>query len=264
MSKKTKIGIIGAGPAGLFSAMQLIRNLSSKNISISIFDKGLSLEDRTKNIPCLKNDGICKKCNTCKILCGFGGSGLINDGKLVFSKEFGGNLQDILTNAHFNMYEKLSKGLYLSFIDGHTNGWYRSNNFPDWKRKVNKAGLDLLKGDYFHLGSDRALKVLESIYTFLKKDSRVDFRFGHDVLFVNKEGNRFSVQYYLEKADEHYTDKFDYLIVSPGRLGNSWFTNTAIGKSLDYFISPLDIGVRVELPYYVVDTIAKDLYEFKI
>lgn len=77
--------IIGAGPAGLFTAYELITN--NKNLKIAIVDKGKRAEKRIcpmnmKNTPCLN-------CNPCSILSGYGGAGTFSDGKLNFIPKLG-------------------------------------------------------------------------------------------------------------------------------------------------------------------------------
>ena len=77
--------IIGAGPAGLFSAYELIENNSK--LKILLLDKGKLAKDRicvmnAKNVPCAN-------CNPCQILSGFGGAGTFSDGKLNFIPKLG-------------------------------------------------------------------------------------------------------------------------------------------------------------------------------
>ena len=56
--------IVGAGPAGLFSAYELIKN--NKNLKIMLIDKGKEAKNRF--CPMNKNkDGKCLNCNPCAI-----------------------------------------------------------------------------------------------------------------------------------------------------------------------------------------------------
>ena len=82
---KYDVIIVGAGPAGLFSAYELISN--NKKLRIALLDKGSSVEHRV--CPMNKNGIPCKNCNPCAILAGYGGAGTFSDGKLNFIPRLG-------------------------------------------------------------------------------------------------------------------------------------------------------------------------------
>ena len=63
--------IIGAGPAGLFSAYELIKN--NKNLKILLLDKGKFANKRM--CPIAINKKECINCKPCQILSGYGGAG---------------------------------------------------------------------------------------------------------------------------------------------------------------------------------------------
>ena len=77
--------IIGAGPAGLFSAYELING--NKNLKIAILDKGFIVKNRL--CPMNKFGVPCKNCNPCAILSGYGGAGTFSDGKLNYIPRLG-------------------------------------------------------------------------------------------------------------------------------------------------------------------------------
>lgn len=59
--------IVGAGPAGLFAAREMIRG----GLKVAIIDKGRNIESRT----CPMKDGRsdkCLHCKPCNIICGWG------------------------------------------------------------------------------------------------------------------------------------------------------------------------------------------------
>ncbi|WP_373844532.1 FAD-dependent oxidoreductase, partial [Clostridium sp.] len=70
MKEKYDVVIIGAGPAGIFAALEII-NLN-KNLSVLIIDKGRSIEKR--KCPARVN-GKCINCNPCGITSGWSGAG---------------------------------------------------------------------------------------------------------------------------------------------------------------------------------------------
>ena len=89
---KTDVVIVGAGPAGIFTALEMIRKGSRKKITI--VEKGQPVEKRV----CPKSRT--KKCVNCKPYChittGFSGAGAFSDGKLSLSYEVGGDLPSLI------------------------------------------------------------------------------------------------------------------------------------------------------------------------
>ena len=77
--------IVGAGPAGLFTAYELITK--NNKLKIAILDKGFCVKNRT--CPMNKLGVPCKNCNPCGILSGYGGAGTFSDGKLNFIPKLG-------------------------------------------------------------------------------------------------------------------------------------------------------------------------------
>lgn len=88
----TDIVIIGAGPAGIFTAMELLRRGSKEKILL--LEKGHSIETRK----CPKaQTGRCMNCKPyCHITTGFSGAGAFSDGKLSLSPEVGGDLPQLI------------------------------------------------------------------------------------------------------------------------------------------------------------------------
>ena len=80
--------IVGAGPAGIFTALEMLKKGSRQKILI--VEKGRAVEERR----CPKNKtGQCVSCRPyCHITTGFSGAGAFSDGKLSLSYEVGGDL----------------------------------------------------------------------------------------------------------------------------------------------------------------------------
>ena len=84
--------IIGAGLAGIFTALEMIRNGSKKKIAI--VEKGRPVEKRS--CPKTKTK-VCMNCKPyCHITTGFSGAGAFSDGKLSLSYEVGGDLPELI------------------------------------------------------------------------------------------------------------------------------------------------------------------------
>jgi len=85
--KKWDYIIVGAGPSGIFAALELKK--LDDSCKILMLEKGNPIGKRT----CPKRTtGKCVGCNPCNITTGFAGAGAWSDGKLSLSEEVGGNL----------------------------------------------------------------------------------------------------------------------------------------------------------------------------
>ena len=107
----TDVVIVGAGPAGIFTALEMIRRGSSKKITI--VEKGKPLEERF----CPKDKT--QRCVNCKPYCnittGFSGAGAFSDGKLSLSYEVGGDLPDLIGPELAQKTIDYADGIYLEF-----------------------------------------------------------------------------------------------------------------------------------------------------
>ena len=84
--------IVGAGPAGIFTAIELLRKGTDKK-NILIVEKGKAIEKRV----CPKHKtNKCMNCKPCAITTGFSGAGAFSDGKLSLCEEVGGDLPAII------------------------------------------------------------------------------------------------------------------------------------------------------------------------
>ena len=89
--KSYDVVIVGAGPAGIFAALELSRK---PGLRVAILDKGPDIDRR--HCPAREPNGHCRNCQPCAILTGWGGAGAFSDGKLTLSPAVGGHLTEIL------------------------------------------------------------------------------------------------------------------------------------------------------------------------
>ena len=88
------VAIIGAGPAGLFSALTLIEH----GIRPIIYERGKEVAERKKDIATLnRNQGLNAESNYCF---GEGGAGTFSDGKLFSRSKKRGNMQRVMELFH--------------------------------------------------------------------------------------------------------------------------------------------------------------------
>ncbi len=97
-----KVIIVGAGPAGLFAALQLIE----QNIQPIILERGKDVRARRRDLAVLNKDGIINpESNYCF---GEGGAGTYSDGKLYTRSNKRGDIDRILNLfVHFGAEEKI-------------------------------------------------------------------------------------------------------------------------------------------------------------
>lgn len=94
VSDKKTLHIIGAGPAGLFCALQCI----ALGIKPIIFERGKNVRERRRDLALLNKEGILnEESNYCF---GEGGAGTYSDGKLYTRSNKRGNIQQVLGWFH--------------------------------------------------------------------------------------------------------------------------------------------------------------------
>ncbi|MCI6844059.1 MAG: FAD-dependent oxidoreductase, partial [Coriobacteriaceae bacterium] len=159
----TDVAIVGAGPAGIFTALGLIGKGASR--SITIVEKGLPVERRS----CPKAKvGHCVNCQPCRITTGFSGAGAFSDGKLSLSREVGGDLPELI--GHQFAQETIDRvdRMYLDFgADPHVEGLGHPDDVAEIRRRAISAGLKLVDCPIRHLGTEKAQELYARIEAHL-------------------------------------------------------------------------------------------------
>lgn len=247
--------IVGAGPAGLFSAYELITK--NNNLKIALIDKGRTALKRV--CPMNKKNVECKNCKPCGILSGYGGAGTFSDGKLNFIPKLGKS----------DLFKYLSRDEAYKVIDdteeifnkfGMDAKVYPSNMEEALKIKKNvaKVGADLLLIKQKHLGSDYLPKYIEDFTNFLKKNG-VDIFEGYDVTDVKKVSDIYEIYCKVKNKVENLTCK--YVIIAPGRTGAKWVQELADKYGIEYTSQSIEIGVRVEVRKEILEEITNVIYD---
>ena len=243
--------IIGAGPGGIFSAYELMKQ--DENLKIAVFDAGHSLEQRHCPIDGEKVKS-CISCKTCAIMNGFGGAGAFSDGKYNITNDFGGTLYEYIGRQKALELMKYVDTINMSH-GGEGTKMY-STAGTDLKKVCLQNKLKLLDASVRHLGTDVNYVVLKNLYDEMK--DHMDFFFNTPVekIQVKEDG------YTVSAKDAEYACR--KCIVSVGRSGSKWMENVCEDLEIPTKSNRVDIGVRVELPAVIFSHLTDELYESKI
>lgn len=246
--------IIGAGPAGIFAALELSRK--APGLSVLILDKGHDLEKR--KCPGRGIIGGCLNCDLCSITSGWGGAGAFSDGKLTLTNRFGGFLHQYLSQGQLMDLIQYMDGIWLEFGAADRIFGTEKPAIQELVRRAATAGLELIPAPIRHLGSDNSPRILKNMYAYLKP--RVEIRMLSEVKEIIVRDNKVQGVLMADGSEESCR----YLIAAPGREGSSWFSQEAMRLGLTQEINPVDIGVRVEIPAVVANDITEKVWEPKI
>lgn len=251
--------IIGAGPAGIFTALEMLKKGSKKKIII--VEKGKAVEDRF--CPKIKT----KKCMNCKPYChittGFSGAGAFSDGKLSLSYEVGGNLPDLIGAEKAQETIDYADKIYLEFgADSHVEGLGNEEAKKEIRRNAISAGLKLVDCPIRHLGTEKAQKLYHEIEQYLLKNG-VEIFFGYECSNIILEGDVCRGVYLVNKDDslEIYAE---HTVIATGRRGADWLEKICAEHDIAHEPGTVDIGVRVEVRNEVMEKVNEVLYESKL
>jgi len=252
MTKGYDVIIIGGGPAGIFAALELSQ---AARLRVLLIEKGKDISGR--RCPVRDTGGSCVECLPCNLVCGLGGAGAFSDGKLVLSSQVGGHLGDYLGEERTAVLIKYVDDLYLKF--GATKRVFGGNGTVDEiSRRASQAGLHLIPTPVRHMGTENCYQVLKAMQDYLFP--RVEVKLGAMASEVLVDGGK--VKGVATEDGEKYLCK--YLILAPGREGADWFSHEAERIKLTLHNNPIDVGVRVEVPFTVMKELTDVLYEVKL
>ena len=251
--------IVGAGPAGIFTALELVKKGAKDKILI--IEKGRAVEKRV----CPKSKT--KQCVNCKPYCnittGFSGAGAFSDGKLSLSSEVGGDLPELIGTEMAEELIKYADSLYLEFgADSKVEGIGNSEKVKDIRKKAIQAGLKLVDCPIRHLGTEKAQEIYFKIEQFLLNNG-VEIKFNVNVLDIIMNGDEC-----LGVIAEENKSKVEYLakktVIATGRRGADWLEKICEEHNILHEAGVVDIGVRVEVRNEIMEEVNNVLYESKL
>lgn len=226
------VAIIGAGPAGLFAALELAGNL-----------KTLVIEKKRYA----------------------GGAGALTDGKLNLTPKIGMELSELglEENAAQNIIDYVDSQFLNCGADPTLYG-VKDEGISRWQEKVSwvrqKYGdgnydIELIPAKQRHMGTDMTHRVIKNLVSRIES-SGANFEMGFEVKNLEKNDG-FSIEGKKGKF------RAKTLLVAPGREGAYWFREVARRLGARVNFGPIDIGCRVEVSSTVMEEITSVLYDPK-
>ena len=252
--KEYEVIIIGAGPAGIFTALELARK--NNEVSVLLLDKGKDIEQR--ECPRRSKKASCFHCSPCSLLCGWGGAGAFSDGKLNLSSEIGGQLDNYLDKDKVIELIKYVDEIYLEFGANKTVFGTNEEEIENLKKEASRASLKLIPTKIRHLGTEKCAEILRRMHQYLKDKVTIKTNTEVKKLWI-EEGKVKGIE---TAGGERIRGKF--VVVSPGRAGAEWLRHQAENLGIKIFNNPVDVGVRVEVPAIIMEHLTKVIYESKL
>ena len=252
--------IVGAGPAGIFTALELLRKGSRARMLL--VEKGKPVEKRH----CPKAElGHCVNCKpTCAITTGFSGAGAFSDGKLSLSHEVGGELPELIGEDFAQSLIDYTDKIYLEFgADPHVEGIYEGREIKDIRKRAIQAGLQLVDCPIRHLGTEKAQQLYLNIQNYLA-DHGVEMLFSTECENILLEGSTCTGVRIREAGGAEHDLHAKQVVIATGRRGADWLEKLCAEHGITHKPGTVDIGVRVECRNEIMETINSVLYEGKL
>jgi hypothetical protein len=266
--------IVGAGPAGIFTAYELLQNKKTAGFRILILEKGRG-SDRV--CPKTTNGGRCINCHPCSITTGWAGAGAFSDGKLSLSHEVGGALPEYIGVEKTIELIKYTDNIYLKFgADSKIHGETLSPEMRDIARRSIDANLKLVHCPVRHLGTEKAQHLYHKLFDELvSKGVEIHFNEPVEDLISHSKNTEGIIQFNENELNNKenliqgvLTRKGEYfgknVVIAVGREGSEWLLHQCEKNKITTEAGIVDIGVRVECRNEVMQEINENFYEAKL
>jgi uncharacterized FAD-dependent dehydrogenase len=236
---KFDVGIVGAGPAGMFAAYEIA---NKSKLSVVVIDQGYDVD---KRICPVQNYKKCTKCPICNIMSGIGGAGTLSSGLLNLRPDIGGNLLEFVDEDEANKLVNYVDSIFLKYGAPERLSHGDTEEAMELQRRAASVGIKFIPITQRHIGTDRAPLVIKNFKEDLER-LNVKFLLETKVEDIRKnqiilEGNR--------------VIDCKYILLAPGRVGADWAKKLAQRLGIPTKPEPIDIGVRVEVPSFVMDPV---------
>lgn len=259
INREFDVIIIGAGPAGIFTALEMTQRKPESRVLI--VDTGRAISHRT--CPARIN-GQCAHCDPCAIVHGWAGAGAFSDGKLSLSDEVGGQISEYLGHKRAMEYIGRADELYLHFGASPTVHGNDDRRVEEIAYQASRHNIRLIPCPVRHLGTENAGPVLGAMHDHLVQNTHTTFMeltTAREIIVENGHVTGVRIE---PRGSEPFIASAPYVVAAPGRGGAQWLSETVNRLGLRTKNNEVDIGVRVEVPNSIMDGLTQDLYEAKL
>lgn len=241
MTLKADVAIVGAGPAGLFAALEIVEH---SKLKVLIVEQGKAPRERFCPEQLYKG---CASCSPCNVLSGVGGAGTLSSGRLNLRPDIGGNLYPLVGEEEAWKLVKYVDQVFLRY--GSPRKLYNPHGpkAEELERKAAAAGVKFIPIPQREIGTDNAPKVIQN---FMEDLERKGVRFLLETRVVKLGKGELT----LNGGEKVYAN---YILVAPGRSGQNWLAEEARKLGIPTRHEPIDVGVRVEVPAIIMEPIAQ-------
>lgn len=264
---KYDIIVVGAGPSGIFLCHELKR--LNEKANILLVDQGRAVEKRSCPVA---HGGKCVKCKPfCHITNGFSGAGAFSDGKLSLFNEddsdihVGGIVHKYLGVDQTKELIRYTDGIYLEYgADKRVEGVDFPEEIKAYKERSKRYGIDLISVPIRHLGTEKAHELYKSMQDHLEK-------LGVDMLLETEVTDLIIADGVVKgvaakpagksvQSDLYYASN---VVLAVGRKGANWLSDMCDKHGIEDKAGIVDIGIRYELPDFVMQDVNRIMYEAK-
>ncbi len=168
--KRYDIVIVGAGPAGIFTALEYTKLMPGR--SVLLVDSGRALGNRS--CPA-RTTGVCVHCKPCAIVSGWAGAGAFSDGKLSLSHEVGGNITDYMPPNDAQALIDYADGIYTQFGAPETVHGRNDPKVGEIAYEASRHNIHLIRCPVRHMGTEYSASTLQNMYDHLIKQDGFTF-----------------------------------------------------------------------------------------
>ena len=249
--------VVGAGPAGIFAALELVRQNGAK---VLVVERGPDISRRA--CPARKS-GVCAGCEPCDITCGWGGAGAFSDGKLTLTPDVGGWLDRFVGKERLRELIEYVDGVWREYgAPDEVHGGGRK--FEKFRKEALLHGMTLVESPVRHMGTERSYDILTRMRAELDAKVEVLSKSRVDRILVEKPAGESELRATGIVLADGTRLTADAVVAAPGRDGAAWLMEECKRLHIAMRTNPVDIGVRVEVSAAVMEPLTTALYESKL